>query len=139
MFGDGSLVSQKAPATQAQAETGTDNVEYMSPLRTAQAIDNKVATLDGTGLTFNTNTEALDVDNPFDPSGDYANLRARATTAQDVGINDVQLVNQTVDHYNGFFPSGGGGTVTQKIDSGGGFSGAFGPFSSNDFTEDNGT
>jgi hypothetical protein len=123
----------------------------MTPLRTAQAItaqtgailvsgeyvtetdlDNKVASLGGTGLTFNSGTQALDVDNPFNPSGDFAGLRARATTAEDVGINDVQLINETVTHYNDFFG---------QQASGEGFGPYIGDFflTPQNFTENNGT
>ena len=154
MFGNGVTVEQRSPASEQQAVEGTNNFEDMTPLRTAQAItaqtgailtsgeyvtetdlDNKVASLGGDGLTFNSGTEQLDVTNPFNPSGDFANLRARATTAEDVGINNLQLITETVDHYNDFFPTaiGGGGGV-QLIDTNG-----FLQFEPNNFTEDNGT
>jgi hypothetical protein len=78
----------------------------MNPLRTADAItaqtsailttgqyvtetdlDNTITSLGGTGLTV---TEGIiDIDNPFNPSGDFTNLRARATTAEDVGLDNV--------------------------------------------------
>jgi hypothetical protein len=48
-----------------------------------------VNTLNGEGLTFNTTTGKLDIDNPFDPSGEYDNLRAKGTTAEDVGLENV--------------------------------------------------
>lgn len=41
----------------------------------------------GDGLTLTSGV--LDIDNPFDPSGTYANLRAQATTAGDVGLGNV--------------------------------------------------
>lgn len=43
----------------------------------------------GTGLTFNTGTSKFDIDNPFDPNGTFANLRAEATTAEDVSLENV--------------------------------------------------
>ena len=81
-------------------------VKVMSPQRTDEAItarlnatlvtsdvasesyvDGKIDTLPGTGLTLLEGT--LNIDNPFNPSGDFANLRARATTAEDVDLGNV--------------------------------------------------
>ena len=57
-------------------------------------LDAALAAIDGVGLTWNTETEKLDIDNPFDPNGNYVNLRAQATTAGDVGLGNV---NNTAD------------------------------------------
>jgi hypothetical protein len=78
----------------------------MSPLRTAQAIaaqtnsilttgqyitqtnlNNTVAGLGGTGLTVTNGV--INIDNAFDPSGNYELLRARGTLAEDVGLEEV--------------------------------------------------
>ena len=42
-------------ASQSEAETGTNNTKFMSPLRTRQAIDNRVDTLTGWQTTKSTN------------------------------------------------------------------------------------
>ncbi len=93
-------------ASEEEAQTGTNTTRVMNPLRTADAItaqtsailttgqyvtetnlNNTIANLGGTGLTV---TEGvIDIDNPFNPSGDFTNLRARATTAEDVGLDNV--------------------------------------------------
>jgi hypothetical protein len=50
-------------------------------------LDAAISLLPGDGLTLTSGV--LDIDNPFDPSGTYANLRAQATTATDVGLGNV--------------------------------------------------
>lgn len=81
-------------------------VKVMSPQRTDEAItarlnatlatsdvaseayvDGKINALPGTGLTLLEG--ALNIDNPFNPSGTFANLRAQATTAADVDLGNV--------------------------------------------------
>ncbi len=99
-------------ASEEEAQTGTNTTRVMNPLRTADAItaqtsailttgqyvtethlDNTIASLGGTGLTV---TEGIiDIDNPFNPSGDFTNLRARATTAEDVGLDNVTNESKT--------------------------------------------
>lgn len=46
----------------------------------------------GTGLSLSGTT--FNVDNPFNPSGNYASLRARSTTKGDVGLSNVTNVRQ---------------------------------------------
>jgi len=93
-------------ATEEEAQTGTNDTKVMNPLRTADAItaqtsailttgeyitqtnlNSAIAGLGGTGLTV---TEGvINIDDPFDPSGTYPNLRAQSTTATDVGLGNV--------------------------------------------------
>jgi hypothetical protein len=47
----------------------------------------------GSGLTFTGNV--INVDNPFNPSGNYASLRARGTTKDDVGLSVVDNTSDT--------------------------------------------
>ena len=76
----------------------------MNPKTTFDAIDSVLSTeltsgglvsredleaLAGDGLTYNTQDEQLDVTNPFDPDGNYENLRAQSTTKADVGLANV--------------------------------------------------
>ena len=94
-------------ATEGQAADPTNTTAVMNPLRTNQVvngilsvsgfttqgqveglINQSIGGLAGTGLTLQENT--LNIDNPFNPSGDYANLRARATTKNDVELGNVQ-------------------------------------------------
>ena len=51
----------------------------------------------GTGISLSGTT--LNVDNPFNPSGTYSELRAQATTQSDVGLSDVD--NYSRAHYDG--------------------------------------
>ena len=93
-------------ASEEEAGTGSNETKVMSPLRTAQAIaaqtnsilttgqyitqtnlNNTVAGLGGTGLTVTNGV--INIDNAFDPSGNYELLRARGTLAEDVGLEEV--------------------------------------------------
>lgn len=102
-------------------------VKVMNPQRTDEAItarlDATLATsnvasesfvtgeidkLPGTGLSLDSETRELSIDNPFNPSGTYANLRAQATTATDVGLGNVTNESKTTMFTNPTFT----GTVT---------------------------
>lgn len=95
-------------ANETQALDDTNETKAMNPKRTAEMIDNRVgatltsgsyatttdintavASLGGTGLTWDSDNSVYDIDNPFDPSGNYSNLRAQSTTAEDVGLGNV--------------------------------------------------
>ena len=68
----------------------------------------EVESLDGTGITWNAGTSKFDIDNPFNPSGTYANLRAQSTTATDVGLGNVTNESKATMFTNPTFT----GTVT---------------------------
>ena len=51
----------------------------------------------GTGLTLTGNT--FNIDNPFNPDGDYVNLRARSTTKDDVGLSGIPNTNGSTVNY----------------------------------------
>lgn len=95
-------------ANGTQALDDTNESKAMNPKRTAEMIDNRVnttltsanyatetyvnnglASIGGTGLTWDANDGVYDIDNPFNPSGNYENLRAQSTTATDVGLGNV--------------------------------------------------
>lgn len=74
-------------ADETEALETNNIVKVMSPQRTDEAITAKIDALPGTGLTLTTGV--LNIDDPFDPSGTFANLRAQATTAADVDLGNV--------------------------------------------------
>ncbi|MFW6002482.1 MAG: hypothetical protein ACOCQD_04000 [archaeon] len=66
----------------------------------------------GNGLSL-TGTE-FDVDNPFNPSGNYSELRAQATTKGDVGLGNVDNYSRT--HYDGRYAYKSHTHSTDEID-----------------------
>jgi hypothetical protein len=78
-----------AEAIAAQTATILTNGDYI----TESAVNTKISNLGGTGLTVTNGV--IDIDDPFDPSGTYANLRAQATTATDVGLGNVTNESKT--------------------------------------------
>lgn len=51
----------------------------------------------GTGLTWSSGN--LNIQNPFNPSGNYASLRARGTTKADVGLSGIPNTNGSTANY----------------------------------------
>jgi len=67
----------------------------------------------GTGISLSGTT--LNVDNPFNPSGTYSELRAQATTQSDVGLSDVD--NYSRAHYDGrYLATGAKASDSDKLD-----------------------
>jgi hypothetical protein len=86
-----------AEAIAAQTSTILSTGEYITQTQLESAING----LGGTGLTI---TEGvLDIDDPFNSSGDFTNLRARATTAEDVGLDNVTNESKTTMFSNPTF------------------------------------
>src|SRR5699024_10201964 len=92
------------------------------PLGTSQATGGAESTVTGwnniTGKPFSTLeathfnvvSDELQLANPFNPSGNYSGLRARATTAADVGLGDVP--NWSVQNFdNRYYQSGDNATL----------------------------
>jgi hypothetical protein len=78
-----------AQAITAQTATILTNGDYI----TESEVNTKISNLGGNGLTVANGV--IDIDDPFDPSGTYANLRAQATTATDVGLGNVTNESKT--------------------------------------------
>lgn len=102
-------------ADASQALDDTNELKAMNPKRTAEMIDSRVgatltsgsyatqgdvdgavASIGGTGLTWDGVDSVYNIDNPFDPSGTYQNLVAQGTTAADVGLGNVDNESKAI-------------------------------------------
>ena len=110
-------------ATTDQIGEGEENL-YFTPARAVSAIkgddawkagnwdvayNERGSQIAGAGLSWSSGN--LNVDDPFNPSGTYTNLRAQATTKGDVGlslVDNVQQVNKAGDTMTGNLDFSGG-------------------------------